>query len=75
MVKFLIDGQALDDLACKLQQLEVLFDVIPEEPTGSHIKVDLLCEIGRDISKRTSIDLENMRVGARVESATEIHHG
>ncbi|HDR8928304.1 TPA: hypothetical protein QDB26_005330 [Burkholderia vietnamiensis] len=75
MAKFLIDGQALDDLACKLQQPEVLFDVIPEEPTGSHIKVDLLCEIGRDISRRTSSDIENMRVGTRMDSAAEVHRG
>jgi len=75
MAKFLIDEQALDNLAGKIQRLEVLFDVIPDDPPGQQIATDLLCEIGRDISRLASIELENLRIGTRVDSAMEVPHG
>ncbi|HDR8931574.1 hypothetical protein [Burkholderia vietnamiensis] len=67
MAKFLIDGQALDDLAAKIQRLEVLFDVIQEEVTGANIRLCVLCDIGSDIATLVSNETENLRRTSRVE--------
>lgn len=74
MAKLLIDDKALTDLAGRIQRLEVLFDVIPEEPTGSQISLEVLCAIGADISRLASIELENMRAGARVDNGSQRMH-
>lgn len=70
MAKVLIDDKALGDLAKKIQRLEVLFDVIPEEPTGAQISIEVLCGIGADISRLASIELENMRSGTHADSVS-----
>ncbi|WP_208101967.1 hypothetical protein [Burkholderia sp. D-99] len=70
MAKFLIDDNALDNLAKKIQRLEVLFDVIPEEPTGAQISVEILCGIGADISRLAAIELENMRAGTHAANVS-----
>ncbi|HDR9274890.1 TPA: hypothetical protein QDB24_002970 [Burkholderia vietnamiensis] len=67
MAKFLIDGQALDDLAAKIQRLEVLFDVIKEEVTGANIRLCVLYDIGSDIATLVSNETENLRRTSRVE--------
>ncbi|QTP33690.1 hypothetical protein B7759_02293 [Burkholderia glumae] len=80
MAKFLIDGQALDDLAGKIQRLEVLFDVIQEEVTGSKdVRVCVLCDIGHDIGRLAGADIKNLWQSSRVDEtrsiSSEVGHG
>ncbi|KIX68476.1 hypothetical protein [Burkholderia pseudomallei] len=66
MTKFLIDGQALDDLAGKLQQLQELFGVIQSENSIT-IRTCVMCDIDSDIAERAAIELGELRSVSRVE--------
>lgn len=57
MAKFLIDGQALEDLGSKLQQLEELFNVIQNEAQIT-MRACVMCDIGRDIARRAALEIE-----------------
>ncbi|WP_230971961.1 hypothetical protein [Burkholderia cepacia] len=67
MAKFILDGQALDNLAGKLQELGVLFDVIQEEVTGGKVRACVLCDIGRELAERTGTDISELRRVSRAE--------
>ncbi|KVN81093.1 hypothetical protein [Burkholderia ubonensis] len=66
MAKYLIDGNALDNLAAKLQQISVLFDAIDDE-MAQEVRASVMCSIGLDIVQRTEIELGELRMASRVE--------
>ncbi|KWE27999.1 hypothetical protein WL74_09695 [Burkholderia cepacia] len=66
VAKFLIDGQALEDLGGKLQQLEELFNVIQSEAQIT-MRACVMCDIGRDVAQRTAIELGELRMASRAE--------
>ncbi|MCS3390246.1 hypothetical protein NX868_13385 [Burkholderia thailandensis] len=66
MAKFLLDGQALDDLANKLQQLQELFGVIQSENSIT-MRACVMCDIGNDIAERAAIELGELRSVSRAE--------
>ncbi|CAJ5782946.1 hypothetical protein [Burkholderia pseudomallei] len=66
MAKFLLDGQALDDLANKLQQLQELFGVIQSENSIT-MRACVKCDIGSDIAESAAIELGELRSVSRAE--------
>ncbi|KVQ01855.1 hypothetical protein WJ96_33220 [Burkholderia ubonensis] len=66
MDKYLIDGQALEDLGGKLRQLEELFNVIESEEQIT-MRACVMCDIGRDVVQRAAIELGELRMASRVE--------
>ncbi|KGV06410.1 hypothetical protein [Burkholderia pseudomallei] len=66
MAKFLLDGQALDDLANKLQQLQELFGVI-QSANSITMRACVMCDIGSDIAERAAIELGELRSVSRAE--------
>ncbi|VWD62906.1 hypothetical protein BLA50215_07620 [Burkholderia lata] len=66
VAKFLIDGQALEALGDKLQQLEELFNVIQSEAQIT-MRACVMCDIGRDVAQRTAIELSELRMASRAE--------
>ncbi|AYX27440.1 hypothetical protein EGY16_04110 [Burkholderia pseudomallei] len=66
MAKFLLDGQALDDLAGKLQQLQELFGVVQSENSIT-MRACVMCDIGSDIAERAAIELGELCSVSRAE--------
>ncbi|WP_175718776.1 hypothetical protein [Burkholderia anthina] len=71
MAKRSRDNKVLGTIARKVRELEVMFESIQDEITGSQIRTCVMCEIGRDIAHDIGIELRNLGHTSRVEA----HHG
>lgn len=70
MRKHSLDNQALSIIAGKVHELEVMFESIQDEITGSQIRTCVMCEIGRDIAEDIRIELCELSLASRLEA----HH-
>lgn len=70
MAKHSLDNQALSIIAGKVQELEVMFESIQDEITGSQIRTCVMCEIGRDIAEDIRTELCELSRASRLE----LHH-
>ncbi|MDS0802844.1 hypothetical protein [Burkholderia cenocepacia] len=71
MAKLSLDNKVLGTIASKVHELEVMFESIQDEITGSQIRTCVMCEIGRDIAQDIRTELRNL---GRV-SRLEVRHG
>lgn len=71
MVKHALDNRVLNVIAGKVLELEVMFESIQDEITGSQIRTCVMCEIGRDIAHDIRIELGNLGRTSRFE----VRHG
>ncbi|WP_175850026.1 hypothetical protein [Burkholderia cepacia] len=71
MAKRSLDNKVLGTIARKVHELEVMFESIQDEITGSQIRTCVMREIGRDIAHDIRIELGNLGRTSRLEA----HHG